>query len=241
MAGHSKWKNIKHKKAAVDALKAKRFTKLLKEITISAKQHGADFSINPTLRTLIEKANEINMPKDNYQRAVKRGIGELENVNYEEHLYEGYGPHGIAIIITVLTDNKNRAASEIRTTFQRNNGNLAEAGSVLWMFEKKSFFNAISMHNNWTENTLLEIFLDADIIDISFVDNELTIISETHSIKLIEKILKDNEFKIQEIDFGYYSKNKLSLTEEEEEESLANLLSSIESLDDVQNVYTNLE
>ncbi|HOW87959.1 MAG TPA: YebC/PmpR family DNA-binding transcriptional regulator, partial [Candidatus Omnitrophota bacterium] len=139
MSGHSKWASIKHKKAIVDAKRGQAFTKIIREITVAAKTGGGDTNSNPRLRTAIQSAKEANMPSDNIERAIKKGTGELEGVSYEEMTYEGFGPEGTAVLVACLTDNKNRSASEIRSVFNKNGGNMGSAGTVAWMFEKKGF------------------------------------------------------------------------------------------------------
>ncbi len=237
MAGHSKWKNIKHKKAATDAKKAKKFTKLLKEITVSARTGGGELSSNPHLRHLIEKAHEMDMPKDNYLRAIKRGTGELEGGHYEPHMYEGYGPGNIAVIVEVLTDNKNRAASEIRLAFQRNGGSLGEAGSVIWAFDRKGLISAKCP--TMKEDQLLELLLNFKIDDISWHDLDVSIVSDVHDLQNIKKILTDNGCIVDEAEVGYHPKTTLDLFGDEEAGAIA-FLDVLEELDDVQHIYTNL-
>jgi len=236
MAGHSKWKNIKHKKAATDKLKAKKFAKLLKEITVCAKVSGGDINSNPTLRTLILKANEINMPKDNYLRAIKKGTGEIISNAYETSWYEGYGPFGIAVIVEVLSDNKNRAISEIRAAFNHNGGSIGEEGSVSWMFEKKGLINAIS--ENFNEEELIELLSNFEIDDINIENNEFQIISSINSFNEIKNILLKNKFKIEESTIGYKAKNEINL-DENQQETVLKFLENLEELDDTQNIYTN--
>ena len=164
MSGHSKWATIKHKKAKEDAKRGKSFTKLIKEITIAARIGGADPEGNPRLRLLMDKAKEINMPQENTMRAIKRGTGELPGMSYEHYNYEGYGPGHIAVIIEMLTDNKNRAIAELRALFTRKGGTLAESGAVSWMFEKLGVLRIPI--KGLTEDQLIEMLLDYDIKDI---------------------------------------------------------------------------
>ena len=237
MAGHSKWKNIKHKKAAVDALKAKKFAKLLKEITVSAKIGGGDLNTNPNLRTLINKANEINMPKDNYIRAIKKGTGEISGGSYETHWYEGYGPNGIAVIVEVLSDNKNRAANEIRTAFSHNGGLIGENGCVSWMFEKKGLITA--KKESSTEDYLFEILMETDFSDIKIEDDEIYVTCSIDSMNEVKNVLIKNDFKIDEAVIGYVPKTKIELTEEQEEK-VFEFLNFLENLEDTQNVFSNI-
>jgi len=164
MSGHSKWSSIKHKKAATDAKRGKIFTKLIKEITVAARMGGGDDSANPRLRTAILAAKSENMPKDNIERAIKKGTGELEGVNYEESIYEGYGPGGAAVLVESLTDNKNRTVADIRSIFGKNGGSLGENGCVAWMFDKKGYIAVESA--NVDEEALMEVALEAGAEDI---------------------------------------------------------------------------
>src|SRR5579885_1995968 len=168
MAGHSKWKQIKHKKAITDSKRGAKFTKLIKEITLAARTGGGDPAGNAKLRLLLEKAKEINMPADNSARAIKRGTGELPGVSYEQAMYEGYGPGGIAIMVDVLTENKNKAVAELRHAFTKNGGTLAESGAVNWMFERKGVVEAQA--GSMSEEDLLEKLLDHDVDDVVVTD-----------------------------------------------------------------------
>ena len=161
MSGHSKWASIKHKKAATDAKRGKLFTKLIKEITIAARYGGGDINTNPRLRTAIDRAKQANMPQDNIDRAVKKGTGELEGVTYEEFTIEGYGQGGVAIMVEVMTDNKNRTTSDIRNIFSKKHGNVAGAGSVSWMFEKKGYIEIDK--SSASEDKIMSIVLDAGL------------------------------------------------------------------------------
>ena len=175
MAGHSKWANIKHKKAKEDAKKGKIFTKLIKEITVAAKQ-GGDPASNPRLRLLLEKAKQENMPAENATRAIKKGTGELPGVHYDPMMYEGFGPGGIAILVETLTDNKNRTVAEMRTTFSRGGGNLGEANTVNWMFEKKGVIRMAD--KGLSEDELIEQLLDYNVESIHIGDGVVTITTD---------------------------------------------------------------
>ena len=175
MSGHSKWSSIKHKKAATDAKRGKIFTKLIKEITVAARMGGGDIEANPRLRTAVAAARSENMPKENIERAIKKGTGELEGVNYEESTYEGYGPGGAAVLIESLTDNKNRTVADIRSIFGKNGGNLGENGCVAWMFDKKGYIAVES--NSIDEEALMETALDAGAEDIREDDSNFEVIT----------------------------------------------------------------
>lgn len=237
MSGHSKWKTIKHKKALTDAKKSKGFTKLIKEITIAARQGGGDATGNPRLRTLLDKAREINMPSDNVTRAIKKGTGELPGVHYEAGAYEGYGPGGIAILIETLTDNKNKAIAEIRHVFARNQCNLAETGAVNWMFERLGVIRAHDV--KLSEDELLEHLLDYDVKDVSKDDGDLEITCNPKALELVKKALTQLGIHVDEAEVEMVAKSPVDLDEKVEERALE-FLNAIEELEDVQNVYTNL-
>ncbi len=238
MAGHSKWKQIKHKKAITDSKRAKAFTKLIKEITMAARSGGGDPAGNARLRLLLEKAKEINMPQENSVRAIKKGTGELPGQAYEALAYEGYGPANIAVIVDVLTDNKNKAIAEIRHAFSRNGGRIAENGSVNWMFEK---LGAIHAHNTgFTEDQLLEALLDFDIKDIK-VDSELiTITTEIKDLDAVKHAVQNLGIKVDEAELEWVAKTSTEVPEGELEEKAVAFLQALEDLEDVQNVYTNM-
>lgn len=237
MAGHSKWANIKHKKAKEDAKRGKEFTKIVREITIAAKS-GGDPAGNPRLRHLIDKAKDLNMPQDNIVRAIKKGTGELPGVSYEAITYEGHGPAGTAIMIEVLTDNKNRAVADLRALFTRNGGHLGETGSVNWMFEHLGIVRAHAPAD-MTEDTLFEALIDYDIKDISMHDTTFTISMPITSLHDVTEAIKKMNLKVDESQIEWVAKNLIELDTEAEEKAF-NLLEKIEEYDDVQNVYTNI-
>lgn len=236
MAGHSKWANIKHKKAKEDAKRGKAFTTLIKEITICAKTGGGDPAGNPRLRTLLEKAREINMPLENTQRAIKRGTGELPGVTYEAITYEGYGPGGSAVMVDTLTDNRNRTVAELRHLFSSKGGNLAETGAVGWMFHK---LGVVRASTDKSEDELLELLLDFDVHDISKDGDMVTIQCDPKSLDMVKKTVVDAGIKVENADLEWVATTPTSLTGEQEEKALA-LLEALDDHQDVQNVYTNL-
>ena len=238
MAGHSKWKQIKHKKALLDSKRGKLFTKLIKEITVAARMGGGDPSGNARLRFLLEKAKTINMPQENYTRAIKKGTGELPGVQYEAYTYEGYGPGNTAVVVDVLTDNKNKAIAELRHAFSRNNGRIAEAGAVSWMFEKLGVIQA--QNTKLTEDELLEILLDYDIKDIKLNENIFEISSDARSLEEVKTALTQVGLKVQEAELEWVPKTTVELNGEQEEKAHS-FLEALEDLEDVQNVYTNLD
>lgn len=237
MAGHSKWANIKHKKAKEDAKKAKVFTKLIKEITVAARQGGGSPEDNPRLRLLLDKAKEVNMPQENSVRAIKRGTGEMPGVSYDAYTYEGYAPNNVALIIEVLTDNKNRAIMELRTFFNKNGGILAESGAVGWMFNKLGVINISG--EGQTEDGLLDLLLTHDVKDINEVDGNFIITTDPKSLEDVKNVLKSHNIKIESAEVEMVANDTINLTEEEQEKSLE-FIDDLESLDDVQNIYTNL-
>lgn len=236
MAGHSKWANIKHKKAKEDAKRGQTFTKIIKEITVCAKNGGIPEN-NPQLRQLIEKAKEANMPGENITRAVKKGTGELPGVSYEAISYEGYGPGGTAVIIEALTDNKNRTVADLRHIFSRHNGNLAETGAVNWMFDKLGVIRGIIKGKS--EDDLLEALMDFDINDISIEDDLATVTTSMPALFQVKDALVQLGMKVEHAELEWVAKNNLSVDEETEEKAFG-LFEALEENDDVQNVYSNL-
>ncbi len=237
MSGHSKWSTIKHKKAKEDSKRGKLFTKLIKEITIAARLGGGDPNGNPRLRLLLDKAKEINMPAENSQRAIKRGTGELPGVSYERYTYEGYGPGSIAVIIEMLTENKNRAIAELRALFNRKNGIVAESGAVGWMFDKLGVLHAQS--KGVTEDTLIDSLLAFDIKDISLDNDTFTITCDPRALEEVKHCLTKLGLKVENAELEWVPKTTLELSNELETKA-HDFLGAIEDLDDVQNVYTNL-
>ena len=238
MAGHSKWANIKHRKAAQDAKRGKIFTRLVKEITVAAKVSGSDPATNIRLRALIEKAKEANMPLENLKRAIQKGTGELPGTAYEEMMYEGYGPHGIAVIVETLSDNKNRAVADVRHAFTSKGGSLAEGGAVSWMFTKTGVVRATG--KDISEDALIELLLDFDVTDISVDEDSVMITCNPRCLYDIKATLVKAGLAVESAEMEWVASNKTSLTEEQQEQAF-NFLNALEELDDVQNVYTNLE
>ena len=195
MAGHSKWANIKHRKGAQDAKRGKVFTKIIKEITVAARLSGGDLEANPRLRRAVSNARSNNMPQDNIFRAIKKGTGELEGVNYEEMIYEAYGPIGIAIYMEVITDNKNRTVSELRHILNKNNGSLAEPGSVSWMFKRVGMIILVSSLPD--ENTLLNDILESGANDFEINDNEAYVSTEQSELMVVKENLEIRGYNIK--------------------------------------------
>ena len=239
MAGHSKWANIKHKKGAEDAKRGKVFTKLVKEIIVAARLGGGDPNANPRLRTVLLKAKVNNLPKDNVDRAIKKGTGELEGVNYEELSYEGYGPGGVAVLVESLTDNKNRTVAEVRHIFNKYNGNLGENGCVAWMFDKKGWI-AVA-RKDADEETLMSVALDAGAEDIREEDaDNFEIVMAPDDFDAVKAALEKAGIPIADSEVTMLPKNYISITGKEAE-SMIKLMDALEDNDDVQKVYTNAD
>jgi len=236
MAGHSKWANIKHKKAKEDGKKSKVFTKIIKEITIAARESGGNPDMNPRLRLLLEKGKEANMPIENAMRAIKKGTGELPGLQYEEYTYEGYAPHGIAVMVDVITDNKNRTVAEFRRLFSENGGTLGESGTVNWMFEKLGAVNAIGTK---TEDELLELLIEYDIKDVQIGDNSVTVYCDTRSLEAVKSALEKAGLKIESSGLEWVAKSTIELPEAQADKVLE-FLSKVQDHEDAENVYTNL-
>jgi len=237
MSGHSKWASIKHKKGAVDARRGKLFSKLAKEIIIAAKQ-GGDADKNARLRTAIQSAKSANMPNDNIERAIKRGTGELEGVNYEELTYEVYGPGGVAILIEILTDNKNRTASEIRALLGRKGGSIAGSGSVAWLFEKKGL---IRVGNDKTdEDTLFSVVIDAGADDINAEPDAFEIVCEPENFEAVKKAISEGNIETEMSEITFIPKNTIRV-EGKEARRVLSLVEMLEDHDDIQNVYANFD
>jgi YebC/PmpR family DNA-binding regulatory protein len=238
MSGHSKWATIKHKKGATDAKRGKIFTRLIKEITIAAKSGGGDPDGNPRLRTAIVAAKAENMPADNIKRAIQRGTGELEGVSYEEITYEGYGPGGVAIIVDVLTDNKNRAVSEIRHAFSKNGGNLGTEGAVAWMFSKKGVI--VIDKSVASEDKITETVLDAGAEDLSDQGDTWEVLCAPADYEAVTNALKEAKITPEHASVTMIASTYTKL-EGSQANAMMRLLEVLEDLDDAQNVYSNFD
>ena len=238
MAGHSKWANIKHRKAAVDAKRGKVFTKLIRELTVAAKDGGGDPEANPRLRTAISAAKGQNMPNDTIDRAIKRGTGDIDGVNYQEIFYEGYGPGGSAVYVQTLTDNKNRTVSEVRRIFTKFGGSLGENGCVAWMFDLKG---RIAFPEDLVdEEQVFDVAIDAGADDVSKDDSEIVVVTSTDTFEDVKTALSEAGFKIDSADVTMIPQNNVKI-EGKEAEKMINLMEALEDSDDVQNVYANFD
>ncbi|MEG9431899.1 YebC/PmpR family DNA-binding transcriptional regulator [Terriglobus sp. ADX1] len=238
MSGHSKWATIKHKKGAADAKRGKVFTRLIKEITVAAKQGGGDPDGNPRLRTAILAAKAENMPADNIKRAVQRGTGEIEGLTYEEITFEGYGPGGVAVIVDVLTDNRNRAVSEIRHAFSKNGGNLGETGSVGYMFSKKGII--VIAKDSADEEKLTEVVLEAGADDLNDEGENWEIYTTPKDFVAVKEAVEKAGFKPEHAEVTMIPSTYQKL-EGSQANAMMRLLEVLEDLDDSQNVYSNFD
>jgi YebC/PmpR family DNA-binding regulatory protein len=239
MSGHSKWATIKHKKGALDAKRGAIFTKLIKEITVAAKNGGGNPDANPRLRTVLQKAKENNMPADNIDRAIKKGTGELPGVIYEETSYEGYAQGGVAVLLDVLTDNKNRTSSEIRSIFDKKGGNMSGAGSVAWQFVKKGFI--VVKKSSAPEDKLMEIALDAGASDFVVTDDNYEISAEPQDCEKVKKAITDKGIAIESGEVTKIASNTVKVTDVAVAKAVTGLVEALEDHDDVQNVYANFD
>ncbi|MDQ5984975.1 MAG: putative transcriptional regulatory protein [Syntrophus sp. SKADARSKE-3] len=239
MSGHNKWSTIKHKKGAADAKRGKIFTKIIKEITLAARLGGADPDGNPRLRTAILAAKDENMPKDNIDRAIKKGSGTGENaVVYEEITYEGYGPGGVAVLVEVMTDNRNRTVAEIRHIFSKYGGNLGENGCVAWMFDKKG--SIMIDRKAISEDDLMELAIEAGADDVREDENEYEVLTTPSAFWDVRKALEGKGLKILSASIGMIPQNTVELAEDKAS-SMLKLMEKMEDNDDVQNVYANFD
>ena len=239
MSGHSKWSTIKRKKGAIDAKRGKIFTRLIKEITVAARSGGGDPDGNPRLRSAIITAKTENMPKENIARAIKKGTGEIAGEIYEEILYEGYGPGGVAVLVECMTDNRNRTVADIRHYFAKSNGNLGESGCVAWMFDKKG--QILVDKKGLTEEEIMELALEAGAEDVVEEENEFQVFTTPESFDEVREVLEKAGVKTLEASVSRIPKNTVEVTEEKPAKALLKLLESLEDHDDVQNVHANFD
>ena len=236
MSGHSKWANIKHKKGKMDAIKGKLTTKIGREITVAVRMGGADPAGNMRLKLALQKARENNIPKDNIQRAIQKGQGAADGANYEEITYEGYGPGGVAVMVDVMTDNRNRTAADVRHLFAKYGGNLGESGCVAWMFKKQGLFliNKIGVH----DEQLMLLALEAGAEDVRAEEEEFVIISETEVFDSVQQALEANNIAVISAQITMIPDTNTTLAGDEAAK-MVKLIDALEDHDDVQEVYTN--
>ncbi len=238
MSGHSKWSTIKHKKAAMDAKRGKLFTRLAREITIAARDGGGDPDTNFGLRLAVDKAKAANMPKENIERAIKRGTGELKGEELVEVTYEGYAPNGVALLVQVLTDNRNRAVAEVRRVLTRQGGTLADAGAVAWQFDRKGYI-AIAP-NGVDQDTVFEVAVEAGAEDVVFSDEMIEIYADLENFQAVRQALEDAGIQFETAELAMIPKTTIQLAEKETFRVME-VIDALEELDDVQQVYSNLD
>jgi YebC/PmpR family DNA-binding regulatory protein len=238
MSGHSKWHSIKHKKGALDAKRGKAFTRIIKELTVAARIGGGDAGSNPRLRTIIADAKAVNMPADNIQRAIRRGTGEEPGVTYEEITYEGYGPGGAAVIIDVMTDNRNRTVGELRHMLTKHGGNLGESNSVAWMFDKRGYI--VIEKSKADEETLMAAVLDAGADDLRDDDESWEVISAVSAFEAVREAVKKLGIEPATSQVAMLPQNYIKL-EGKTAQAMVRLMDALEDHDDVQNVWQNAE
>ncbi|MFA5524505.1 MAG: YebC/PmpR family DNA-binding transcriptional regulator [Tissierellales bacterium] len=240
MSGHSKWSTIKHKKGKADTQRGKMFTKLARYITVAAREGGPDPEYNTNLKTAIEKAKAENMPNDNIERAIKKGSGDLDGANFEEIIYEGYGPAGVAVFVECLSDNRNRTASDVRHAFDKYGGNLGSTGCVSWMFERKGLL-IIDKTEEIDEEELMLQAIEAGAEDFSGEDEYFEIITSPESFVQVKDTLREAGYSFSTSDITFIPQNETKLEEEKDKNNMIKLIDALEDNDDVQEVYHNWE
>ena len=239
MSGHSKWHTIKHKKAATDSKRGKAFTKIIKEISIAARSGGGDAEANPRLRKAVADARACNMPADNIKRAIMKGTGQLEGSSYEDVIYEGYGPGGVAIFVEGMTDNKNRTVSELRHVFSKNGGNIGESGCVGWMFKRKGYI-VLEKERYPDEDKLMEIAMNSSAEDFREDGSNWEIITTPDNYETVVEALKQNNLETAESNLGYIPQTYVKL-EGKPAQQMLRLMEELEDHDDVQHVWANFD
>lgn len=239
MAGHSKWANIKHRKARVDAQKGKIFTKVSKEIMAAVRQGGGDANNNFRLRLALQKARSVNMPNDNIQRAIQKGVGEMDGVQFEEILYEGYGPAGTAVMMEIMTDNRNRTAGEIRYIFSRRGGSLGETGCVAWMFKRRGYLEVAKEGRD--EDELMMLALDAGAADFECGEDVCEIYTAPEDFETVKEQLEAAGITFSEASITMIPETTVDVADVDDAKKAMTLIEALEDHDDVQNVYTNLD
>ena len=239
MSGHSKWANIKHRKAAQDAKRGNLFQKLVRAIIIAAKDGGGDPAMNMRLKTAIERAKAVSVPNDNITRAIKRGTGELGDISYDELTYEAYGPSGIAVLVNVMTDNRNRTTPEIRALLSRNGGQMGESGSVAWMFDRRGVIEVKG--KGLDEDALMTLGLESGMSDMEESDEGFTLYCEPSDLDTLQKALEDAKYAIDNAEVSMIAKTPVEVSDAEAARKVMRLIDALEEHDDVQNVYSNFE
>ena len=238
MSGHSKWATIKHKKGAADAKRGKLFAKLIRQVEVAARNGGGDPDMNPTLRTMFQKARDASVPMDTIERAIKRGTGELEGVTYEEVTYEGYAPHGVAIYIEALTDNRNRTGPEVRSIFSKQGGSIAEPGAVAWQFERKGL---IMVPGSVDEDDVMLAAIDAGADDVSGDGEHWQVTTEAQLTAAVRQGIEDAGIAVEASDLTMLPSSVVELDTAEAAKAVLRLVDALEDHDDVQHVYANMD
>ncbi len=238
MSGHSKWATIKHKKANTDAKRAKVFAKLIRQVEVAAREGGGDLDANPTLRTFYQKARDNSIPLDTIERAIKRATGDLEGVVYEQITYEGYGPNGVAVLMEVLTDNRNRAASDVRNALTKNGGSAAEPGAVSWQFDRRG---VIIVPKSVSEDDLMETALDAGADDITDEGEVWQVLTAATDLPDVRDALDAASIAVENSEVTMLPQNTIPITEPDKAKAILRIIDALEELDDVQNVYANFD
>ncbi|MDP2798646.1 MAG: YebC/PmpR family DNA-binding transcriptional regulator [Deltaproteobacteria bacterium] len=239
MSGHSKWSTIKRKKGATDAKRGKIFTKLAKEIIVASRLGGGDINMNPRLRAAVADARAENMPKDNIERAIKKGTGELEGQSYEEVIYEGYGVGGVAVLVESMTDNKNRTVPDLRHIFSKNGGNLGENGCVAWLFDKKGLITVDK--KAVTEEKLMDIALEAGAEDVREQEKEYEVVTPASDFEAVKKALDDQKVPYLAAEITMLPKTTVQIEDEKQAQQVLRLMEALEDYDDVQHAYANFD
>jgi YebC/PmpR family DNA-binding regulatory protein len=238
MSGHSKWATTKHRKAAVDKVRAKVFAKVIRQVEVAAREGGGDINTNATLRTMFEKARAASVPLDTIERAIKRGTGDLEGVHYEEVSYEGYAPGGVAIIVECLTDNRNRTGAEVRNVFSRNGGSMAEPGAVGWQFARKG---VVTLPKTVDEDAIMEVAIEAGAEDVSDEGDSWLVTSAPHDLAAVRDALDGAGMTAETAEVAMVPSTTVPVTEESEVRKVLRLLEALDDHDDVQNVWSNFD
>jgi YebC/PmpR family DNA-binding regulatory protein len=238
MSGHSKWATIKHKKGAADAKRGKLFAKLIRQVEVAARNGGGDPDMNPTLRTMFQKARDASVPIDTIERAIKRGTGELDGVNYEEVTYEGYGPGGVAMFVEALTDNRNRTGADVRSTFNKLGGNLAEPGAVAWQFQRRGI---VLVPGSVDEDEVMMVALEAGAEDVGGDDEMWTVTCEPSDTNAVRAALEEAGIAVESSDLAFVPTSTVEITTVDEARPVMRLVEALDDLDDVQNVSLNAE
>ena len=238
MSGHSKWATIKHKKGAADAKRGKLFAKLIRQVEVAAKNGGGDPEMNPTLRTMFQKARDASVPLDTIERAIKRGTGELDGVTYESITYEGYAPNGVAVYVDALTDNRNRTGAEIRSTFSKLGGSLAEPGAVAWQFERKGI---VMVPGSVDEEELMMVALEAGADDITLDGDMWQVTCEPHDTSAVRAAIEEAGIEVDSFDLTMLATSTVALESAEAAKPVLRLIDALDDHDDVQDVFANFD